>query len=165
MTEFTSPSSFQPLSGGCKCGKTRFRLESEPIIVNCCHCRDCQRVSGSAFRINAMIEADRVTLLQGRLVAFHGPACHPAVQCPECRSTLWSFHPRLGDAIAFVGVGMLDEGERLPPEAHFFTRSKHPWITLPPGLPCFDELARPPKARAGDRIARALAKAGKPLPV
>jgi hypothetical protein len=134
-------------------------MEIAPIITHCCHCRDCQRVSGSAFRVNAMIETDRLTISQGEPVRFEAVACHPAVQCPDCRSTLWSFHPRLGPAIAIVGVGMLDEGERLPPEAHYFTRSKHGWVNVPPDLPAFTELGRPPKPGAGERIAAALAKA------
>ena len=44
------------LEGGCACGKMRYRLESKPMIVHCCHCRDCQRQTGSAFVLNALIE-------------------------------------------------------------------------------------------------------------
>jgi hypothetical protein len=54
---------------------------------------------------------------------------------PACRFSLWSYHPHFGDAIAFVGVGMLDEGERLLPEVHYFTRSEHPWVALLSDLP------------------------------
>ena len=49
--------------GGCACGAVRFRLTSDPLFVHCCHCRNCQRQTGSAFVINLLIEADRVELL------------------------------------------------------------------------------------------------------
>ena len=53
------------LEGGCACGTVRYRLESAPMFVHCCHCRDCQRQTGSAFVLNALIETDRITLLAG----------------------------------------------------------------------------------------------------
>jgi len=154
--------SFTPLTGGCRCGKVRFRMESAPIITHCCHCRLCQQVSGAPFRVNAMIETDRLTVLEGKPQPFQGAGSHKVFQCPDCRLTLWSHHPKLGDVIAFVGVGVLDNGECLPPEAHYFTRSKHPWVTLPAGLPVFEELGDPGKAGARERIMAALAggKAG-----
>ena len=46
------------MEGGCACGAVRYRLKSAPMIVHCCHCRDCQRQTGSAFVINVLIETD-----------------------------------------------------------------------------------------------------------
>jgi hypothetical protein len=51
--------------GGCGCGQVRYRMEGAPLVVHCCHCRWCQRETGSAFALNAMIEADRVVVLAG----------------------------------------------------------------------------------------------------
>ena len=154
--------SFVPMTGGCNCGALRFRMESAPIITHCCHCLMCQKVSGSAFRVNAMIETDRLTVTQGTPESFHGAGSLKVVRCAACGFALWSHHPRLGEAIAFVGVGMLDQGERLSPEAHYFTRSKHPWVRLPDGVPAFEQLGDPGKASAGARIAAALASGGRP---
>ena len=53
------------MEGGCTCREVRYRLSGLPLIVHACHCRWCQRESGTAFALNAMIEADRVTLLGG----------------------------------------------------------------------------------------------------
>jgi hypothetical protein len=131
-------------------------MEVAPIITHCCHCRDCHKVSGAAFRINAMIETDRLTILEGAPQRFQGARSHEVVQCPDCRFALWSHHPRIGKAIAFVPVGALDHGERLSPEVHYFTRSKHPWVTLPAGVPAFEELGDPGKAEADARITAAL---------
>ena len=60
MTEDT-----HDLAGGCACGAVRYRLGSMPMFVHCCHCRDCQRQTGSAFVINALIETDRIALVSG----------------------------------------------------------------------------------------------------
>ncbi|SED87404.1 Uncharacterized conserved protein [Rhizobiales bacterium GAS188] len=156
----TSDTLFTPLTGGCKCSKVRFRMEVAPIITHCCHCRSCQKVSGSAFRTNAMIETDHLTILEGEPLPLQGAGGQKEVQCPACGSALWAHQPKLGEAIAIVSVGMLDHGERLPPEAHYFTRSKHPWVTLPPDLPAFEEMGYPAKAAAGARIKAALAATG-----
>ncbi len=54
-----------PMDGGCTCGAVRYRMTGGPMFVHCCHCRWCQRETGASFALNAMIEADRVVLLQG----------------------------------------------------------------------------------------------------
>ena len=53
--------------GGCTCRFVRYRMTSTPLFVHCCHCRWCQRETGAAFALNAMIEADRVQLLEGEV--------------------------------------------------------------------------------------------------
>jgi len=156
----TSDTPFTPLTGGCKCAKVRFRLESAPIITHCCHCRDCQKQTCSAFSINVMIESDRVAVIEGELQPLRQADGQNEVQCPDCHFRLWAYHPHFGEAIAFIGVGVLDEGERLPPEAHYFIRSKHPWIILPPDVPAFEELGDPGKASARERIMAVLAARG-----
>jgi hypothetical protein len=153
-------SPFAPLTGRCRCERVRFRLETAPIITHCCHCRLCQQFSGSAFRSSAMIETDRLTVLEGNTRSFHGARSHKQIQCTDCGCALWTHHPDLGEVLAFVGVGMLDQGERLRPEAHYFIRSKHAWIALPPDVPAFEENGDPGKAGARERIVAALASRG-----
>jgi hypothetical protein len=129
------------LDGGCACGAVRYRLGSAPMFVNCCHCRDCQRQTGSAFVINALIETDRIALLSGAPAAVAVPTDsgrpHDIHRCPTCRTALWSDYGRR-PALRFVRVGTLDDPAKLPPDAHIFTRSKLPWIALPPGAPAFE---------------------------
>jgi hypothetical protein len=60
------------LDGGCACGQLRYTLASKPMIVHCCHCRDCQRQTGSDV-LNALIETDRVELLSGEAQAIEVP--------------------------------------------------------------------------------------------
>jgi hypothetical protein len=126
------------LEGGCECGRVRYRMEGPPIFVNCCHCRQCQKLGGSAFALNAMIETDRLELLGGVDAASIEQG--GSARCPDCRTLLWGRHRMFGDGICFVRVGTLDEGEHLVPNAHFFVRSKHPWVALPEGVPSFETL-------------------------
>lgn len=123
--------------GGCECGAVRFRMTADPIFVNCCHCRDCQKITGSAFAVNAMVEADRLAVTAGddKLSEQKG-----AVRCGQCKTLLWAQHPEFGGRIKFVRVGTLDEAERISPHAHFFIRSKHPWVAIPDDVPAFDTL-------------------------
>ncbi|MEP7207088.1 MAG: GFA family protein [Casimicrobiaceae bacterium] len=135
-----------PLEGRCTCGDVRYRLTSAPLFVHCCHCRWCQRETGSAFALNAMIEADRVVLIRGACEVVNTPSNSGKGQwiarCPRCQVALWSHYAGAGDAISFVRVGTLDHPQALPPDIHIFTSSKQPWVVLPPGTPAVAEYYR-----------------------
>jgi hypothetical protein len=132
--------------GGCTCRQVRYRLTSKPLFVHCCHCSWCQRETGSAFALNAMIEADRVQVLQGAVDVVETPSQSGKGQrisrCPTCKIALWSNYAGAGDAVRFVRVGTLDEPSRLPPDIHIFTASKQPWVALPAGVPAEVEYYR-----------------------
>jgi hypothetical protein len=155
--------------GACTCRFVRYRMSTNPLFVHCCHCRWCQRESGAAFALNAMIEADRVQLLQGEVEVVDTPSNSGKGQkisrCPTCRIALWSNYAGAGDAVRFVRVGTLDEPDRLPPDIHIFTASKQPWIVLAPDTPAVAEYykasKRWPKASL-ERRAVLLAKAQQP---
>ena len=120
--------------GGCECSAVRYRMTDDPMFVNCCHCRQCQKITGSAFAINGMIEAERVQIVEGEDKLLNGE------RCSICNTFLWGNHRLFGDGIKFVRLGTLDQAERIKPDAHFFTRSKHPWVTIPEGVPTFETL-------------------------
>jgi len=126
-----------PLQGACTCGAVRYQMTSMPLFVHCCHCRWCQRETGASFALNALIEADRVQLLQGEPELVQTPSNsgkgQKIARCPICHVALWSTYAGAGDAVRFVRVGTLDDPDRLPPDIHIFTASKQPWIVLPPG--------------------------------
>jgi hypothetical protein len=128
-----------PFEGACTCGAVRYVMSSQPLFVHCCHCRWCQRETGSAFALNALIEADRVRLVQGEPEIVPTPSNsgkgQKIARCPTCRIALWSNYAGMGDALRFVRVGTLAEPDRLPPDIHIFTMSKQPWVVLPPGTP------------------------------
>ncbi|MBL8361663.1 MAG: GFA family protein [Rubrivivax sp.] len=132
-----------PVEGGCDCRHLRYQLHAAPLIVHCCHCRWCQRESGASFALNALFEADRVTLLHGEPDLVDTPSDSGLGQriarCPRCRVAVWSHYAGSGPLTRFVRVGTLDEPGRLPPDVHIFTASKQPWVVLPPGAPAFEE--------------------------
>ena len=142
------------MQGGCTCGKVRYELTSAPLFVNCCHCRWCQRETGTAFALNAMIEADRVRVLQGVpeivLTPSNSGKGQKIARCPACRIALWSNYGGAGDTVRFVRVGTLDNPDALPPDIHIFTSSKQPWLHLPAGAAVvpeyYDRKAYWPKA-------------------
>ena len=129
-----------PLEGGCSCGAVRYRLNDEPLFVHCCHCLNCQRQTGSAFVINVLIETDRLELLTGEPQIVDVPRDDGSTQqihrCPACKVALFSQYtwPQL----RFFRAGTLDEPSRVSPDVHIFTRSKVPWVELPPDVPAFE---------------------------
>ena len=129
------------LAGGCDCRHLRYRLLDAPLFVHCCHCRWCQRESGAAFALNAMIEGDRLQLLAGTPDWVDTPSesgrGQRIARCPHCRLALWSHYAGAGPVLAFVRVGTLDEPDRLPPDVHIFTASKQPWVLLPADAPAY----------------------------
>lgn len=132
-----------PAEGGCDCGAVRYRMETHPLFVHCCHCRWCQRESGASFALNAMIEADRVTELGQSPELVNTPSESGRGQliarCPRCRVAVWSNYSGAGPAVKFVRVGSLDNPDLLPPDIHIFTASKQPWVVLPEGVPAVPE--------------------------
>jgi hypothetical protein len=129
------------LTGGCACAAVRYRLVSQPMFVHCCHCRDCQRQTGSAFVLNALIEADRVTLLSGNpepvAVATDSGRPQEIYRCPSCRVAVWSVYGGV-HKLLFIRVGTLDDSAALTPDVHIYVRSKLPWVALPEGIPAFE---------------------------
>ena len=125
--------------GGCTCQYVRYRLLALPLFVHCCHCYWCQRETGSAFALNALIEINRMQLLQGDVTIINTPTAGSGQQkiarCPRCHVALWSHYRGAGKAISFVRVGTLDTPSCISPDIHIYTPSKQPWVTLPPETP------------------------------
>lgn len=146
------------ISGRCTCGEIRYRMIAQPLFVHCCHCRWCQRETGSAFALNAMIEAKYVVLDQGVPEAVLTPSQSGKGQkisrCPTCRVAVWSNYAGAGDAIHFVRVGTLDDPDRVPPDIHIYTDSRQPWVILPEGTPAVPEYYRRSKYWSAESLAR-----------
>ena len=99
--------------GGCTCRAVRYRMHRAPLIVNCCHCRWCQRETGAAFALNGLLEATELTVLKGQVEMIDTPTNSGSGQriarCPDCHVALWSNYSSAKDAIHFVRVGTLDD--------------------------------------------------------
>lgn len=131
-----------PLRGRCTCGHVDYRIEREPLFVHCCHCRWCQRETGSAFVLNAMVERAFVTA-DGEPEIVSTPSQsgrgQKVARCPMCRVAVWSHYSGAGDAICFVRAGTLLEPDQLPPDVHIYTESKQPWVQLQADVPAFEQ--------------------------
>lgn len=105
------------------------------MIVNCCHCRWCQRETGAAFAVNAVIESNRVTNLGIPPELVNTPSesgnGQQIARCPLCKVAVWSHYAAAGPATKVVRVGTLDNPDAMPPDVHVFTQSKQPWFILP----------------------------------
>lgn len=132
--------------GGCTCGHVRYKMHSSPLVVHGCHCTWCQRQSGGSFAVNALIEADRVEITKGEVneVSVDSPSGtgQKIARCPKCQVAVWSnylvFGGPLGEHVRFIRVGTLDNSEKLPPDVHIFTKTKHPWVILPSNVPAVE---------------------------
>ena len=136
----------QTYEGGCACGESRYSMRSKPLFVHCCHCRWCQRETGSAFVLNAFIETDRLDLLCGEVEKVAIPSesgkGQDIVRCGKCQIALWSHYSGLGEMMSMVRVGTLDNPDQLPPDIHIYTESKQPWVILPDDTPAVAEYYR-----------------------
>lgn len=128
--------------GGCTCGALRYRVRSEPMFTHCCHCRWCQRETGTAFALNALIETDRITTTSGETEETVLPTAsgggQTLVRCPSCKVVTWSHYGKARQ-LAFLRVGTLDEPDAMPPNIHIWTQSKQPWVVLPEGADVVEE--------------------------
>lgn len=135
-----------PLRGRCTCGEVQFEIIEKPLFVHCCHCRWCQRETGSAFALNAMIESEKVVLLTGEpetvLTPSESGKGQRIVRCPSCKIAVWSHYAGAGDALKFVRVGTLENPDDLPPDIHIFTSSKMPWVVISEDVPAVPEYYR-----------------------
>jgi hypothetical protein len=146
------------IPGGCTCRAVRYAMRDTPLIVHCCHCRWCQRESGAAFALNALIEADRMVLLEGAPEVILTPSASGKGQkmnrCPRCRVSVWSTYAGAGDALRFVRVGTLDDPDAFPPDIHIFTESKQPWVVLPAGARAVSQYYKSAEVWSPESLAR-----------
>jgi hypothetical protein len=123
--------------GGCQCGEVRYRFEGEPLELTVCHCRECQRQSGSAFGMSLSIPASAFELLSGHLRFFE-------VVCDSGRLKTCAFCPTCGtriyhriDAGISIKAGTLDDTSSLRPSRHYWTKRKQPWVPIPESADTF----------------------------
>lgn len=147
-----------PLRGRCTCGEVQYEIAETPLFVHCCHCRWCQRETGTAFALNAMIESEHVRLLAGApemvLTPSNSGKGQKIARCPTCRIAVWSHYAGAGEAVAFIRVGTLENPDALPPDIHIFTSSKMPWVVLPDVTPSVPEYYDRKQYWPADSLAR-----------
>ncbi|MEQ8690521.1 MAG: GFA family protein [Pseudomonadales bacterium] len=150
--------------GRCACQAIEYEVRAEPMIVHCCHCRWCQRETGSAFVLNALIELEHVQVTQGSpevtRISSESGAGQVVHHCARCATTLWSHYAfaGIGEKVAFVRVGTLlpplIDSEAFQPDVHIYTASKRHWLRLPETTPAFTEYYRASEVWSEAALAR-----------
>lgn len=134
-------------NGGCTCGYIRYQMSAHPLIVHCCHCTWCQRETGTAFALNAVVETDAVRIATGDCERIKTPSLsgngQVIARCPSCHVALWSHYHQSGPNISFVRVGTLDDPRQFPPDIHIYTSTKQPWVVIPKGMLAVPEFYNP----------------------
>ena len=135
-------SSSRILAGKCLCGAVHYAVADEFVYAWNCHCSNCRRATGSAFKPFAGIERSKLGLTQGEenLLIFGDENAHDA-HCKVCGSLLYSV-VRDG-AFVHVTLGTLVDDPTIRPSAHIFVGSKAPWFTITDQLPQYEELVEP----------------------
>lgn len=149
-----------PLSGGCQCGKQRYRITALPLTLYACHCRECQRQSTSAFGLSMPVPREALQCDMETLASWHRTGASgrqvAARFCPECGSRL--FHePARNPSIVNVKPGSLDDASWVEPVGHLWLKSAQPWfrppencLTYPKQPPSFQALFERFQARFGE---------------
>ncbi len=130
------------MKGYCSCREFTYEMTAKPLFVHACHCRWCQRETGSAFVMNALIETDRIEIKSGAPEVVDTPSesgnGQKIYRCPKCHVALWSVYYGAGPKFSFLRVGTLENPDAYPPDIHIFAESKQPWLTLSDDVPVVD---------------------------
>ena len=131
------------IEGGCRCGAVRYSIAVEVLPpVYACHCHICQRASGSAFSVQALVSED--SLFVNGPIVVHEIATEDRVStqrfCGVCHARVYNTNTRR-PGIAVVRAGTLDRSEELQCKAHIYTDFRQRWVTLPSDVPQWGEAA------------------------
>ena len=137
------------LAGKCYCGAVQYAVPDEFRYAMNCHCSNCRRTTGSAFKPFAGIERQKLVVTEGREdLLIYGDDKTNNTHCKRCGSLLYSV-VRDG-AFVHVAMGTLVDAPGIRPSRHIFVGSKAPWFTITDDLPQFDTV-RPRQASADQR--------------
>ncbi len=130
-----------PISGACQCGGVKYQLLSAPKMVVACHCKECQKLSTSAFSITAMVTADQVRF-EGEMSDWSRPAdsgnTSAAKFCPTCGNRIYHYNPAEPDNIKLKPSNLSDTSI-IQPSAHVWVSEKQDWYSIPEGVKVFDK--------------------------
>jgi hypothetical protein len=136
-----APSEGSELAGGCFCGAVRYAVADAFRYAMNCHCSNCRRTTGAAFKPFAGIERGKLVIVDGaeKLMVYGEPDGNDT-HCGQCGSLLYSV-VRAG-AYVHVAMGTLIDAPSIRPSAHIFVGSKAPWFAITDDLPQHEEHAR-----------------------
>lgn len=130
-------------TGGCACGAIRYEIAGEPVFMNNCQCRDCQRTSGTGHGSYLTFASRTEVKLAGEaqrrdIVADSGNVKTHAF-CPDCGSPVYLTFAAMPQLFT-VHAASLDNPARFKPQAVTYAVRGHAWDHLDPALPKFDKM-------------------------
>lgn len=128
-------------TGGCLCGSVRYECSAKPIATGNCHCRDCQRATGSAYASALLVPQSAVTIT-GEVKYYNVIGDSGGLVgrgfCPNCGSRLFS-KPPIPELMGIL-AGTLDDPSWFQPAMDLYTASAQPWDYMNPDLPKFAKM-------------------------
>ncbi|TGM58873.1 GFA family protein [Leptospira adleri] len=132
-----------PYSGGCACGEIRYNISDEPIFMNDCQCRDCQRMSGTGHGSYLTFPSRNNVKLNGEAAYFDmvGDSGNTKAGhfCPKCGSPVYLTFAAMPELFT-VHAASLDEPNRYKPQVVTYVMRGYDWDHLDPSLPKFDKM-------------------------
>lgn len=129
-----------PVEGGCQCGAVRYRIKAAPLGIYACHCKDCQRFSGTTHTLSMVIATRDVKLIAGALRGFDKAADSGRtvrmLGCAECGTKVWN-EPLASPDILVLKPGTLDDMSWARPIGNIWTDRAQAWAVIDPGVPNF----------------------------
>ena len=133
------------MQGGCLCGKVRYSTDADPVFTGVCHCKNCQKETGSAFSLDIGVPKPSLTVT-GTLKTYadRGDSGQPLYRkfCPDCGSTVLTEAAVMPDVVMIAG-GTLDDTSGVRPAMHIYVSSKQDWAEIPAGAKSFAKMPGP----------------------
>lgn len=130
-----------PIKGACQCGGVTYELLEPPLMVAACHCKECQKLSTSAFSITAMVSAKSVNF-SGTMKDWSRSAdsgnISAAKFCPSCGNRIYHYNPDEPDKIKLKPSNLSDT-RIINPTVHVWVSEKQDWFKIPEGVKTFDK--------------------------
>ena len=130
-----------PIKGACQCGQVTYQLLAPPLMIVACHCRQCQKLSTSAFSITAVVNTTDIEFT-GEMHEWSRRAdngnTNGAKFCPRCGNRIYHFNPDDPDKIK-LKPSTLEDTQVIQPSMHIWTSEKQAWFNLPTDLPCHEK--------------------------
>lgn len=129
-----------PYAGGCQCGQVRYELTEEPVRVIACHCRNCQKQSGSAFGLSMRVKVDSLKV-RGRINRFSWTTdsgnTTTGCFCPDCGGRIYNIPGSAPDLLT-LKPGTLDDTSWVKPTLMVWLKRKLGWVPIPDGMATHD---------------------------
>lgn len=130
-----------PVKGSCQCGNIQYELLEPPLLIAACHCKECQKLSTSAFSITAVVKADSV-IFSGEMKSWSRVAesgnVNEARFCPTCGNRIYHFNPNEPDKLK-LKPSNLDDTSFIHPGVHVWVSEKQDWYEIPAGVTVFEK--------------------------